>query len=415
MHPLDSSLDASVHGHHGPSGGRRVVRRRSSIDNGLLLLGGGNNGSKELLIARVLSGSSDGGGSNGGDGRGSDFFAQHYRSGPRRLSLNLNSTTNTTFLATNTVGVLHADKCDLDKDCHLWSDEDYARNGPNTASLHSHAESQQTMSAARRSVSASSGIVSMGNNNNNNNDNNDDSTVSFDGSQDSFCEATGAEPANSEYLMQDLGASCFWNDADFCSELQRRKESKHNVASYGNEHNETSSPHSLHEMSTDELDYEPSIVDQNLVLGSSSTNPQEAQGGEVVMSYHTSNTDDEIDDDDQGGDMLFAHESDNDDEQQVLQFLQNEHISGETSHGDDNDGVHEGGDFSSECESFCDADETERANTTYLQTDLGASCCWHETDLVLTDIATTTAAAAANRNSGNHETEMAINTITEEA
>jgi hypothetical protein len=397
MHPLDSSLDASVHGHHGPSGGRRVVRRRSSIDNGLLL--GGGNGSKEFLIARVLSGSSNG--SNGGDGRGSDFFEQHYRSGPRRLSLNLNSTTNTTFLASNTVGVSHADRCDLDKDCHLWSDEEYARNGRKTASLHSH---QST--SARRSAPTSS-VVSM--ENNNEDDDDDDSTVSFDGSQDSFCEATGAEPANSEYLMQDLGASCFWNDVDFCSELQRRKESK--TSTNSNEHNQTASPHSLHDMSTDELDYEPSIVDKNLVLGSSSTNPQEAQqqGSEVVLSYHTSTTDD-----DEVGDMLFAHDSAND-EQEVMQFLENEPVPGDTSHGDDDvdddDGVN-GGDFSSECESFCDADESERANTAYLQTDLGASCCWNETDLVLTDIA----AAAAHRGSGSHhETEMTINTITEEA
>jgi hypothetical protein len=395
MHPLDSSLDASVHGHHGPSGGRRVVRRRSSIDNGLLL-GGGNSGSKELMIARVLSGSSNG--SNGGDGRGSDFFEQHYRSGPRRLSLNLNSTTNTTFLASNTVGVSHADKSDLDKDCHLWSDEDYARNGRNGASLHSH----QSQTVVRRSVRTSS-VVSM---ENNDGEDDDDSTVSFDGSQDSFCEATGAEPANSEYLMQDLGASCFWNDVDFCSELQRRKESKSNINN-GIEHNQTSGPHALHDMSTDELDYEPSIVDKNLVLGSSSTNPQEAQqqGEEVVVSYHTSTTDD-----DEDGDMLFAHDSAND-EQEVMQFLHNEHVPGEAYHGDDDDDDGEnGGDFSSECESFCDADETERANTTYLQTDLGASCCWNETDMVLTDMA-----ATVNRNSSNHEAKMTINTITEEA
>lgn len=94
----------------------------------------------------------------------------------RRLSLNNRTSANSTFLASLSPKTSRTTS-DLDHDLH--------------DSLHSssHVVPMSTTSSCP-----------------------DDDT--FSDSEDSFCQASVAEPANRDYLRKDLGASCFWHEED---------------------------------------------------------------------------------------------------------------------------------------------------------------------------------------------------------
>jgi hypothetical protein len=186
MYALDASLDASLHGH----GNARKARRRTSLDNGYLA-------STDLRMLVILD---------------NNINSYHHKlqKGPRRLSLNNCTAMNTTFLANNNnYNVSTADKSDLDIDSHpsyhslrsRTNSLDISKNGTGTYS---------TASTARGAVVSDV----------------DGWSSSFDGSDcDSFCEATCTEPANQEYMTQDLGASCFWNDEEFFRQIENSGES----------------------------------------------------------------------------------------------------------------------------------------------------------------------------------------------
>lgn len=369
MHPLDSSLDTSVHGHQPQC--RRVVRRRSSIDNGLLVA------PNEIMTLMMSS-------NTGTSDHSANFMlvddSNDNTKGHRRLSLNLNSVTNTTFLATKTT-LSSSEKSDLDKDCHIFFDETGSNNTINniskgSLSYHSHisrspgpfGRNKNNNDAAKSEVLDDGNDVDVGH------DQAEDS--SFSGSEDSFCEASGAEPANQEYMMQDLGASCFWNDLDVNHNAEGNRNNKSKTprasllrCSFEEQELDVDNSHSGYHSNDDDSSHNASTLKTML----------DVDGSPIVLSGHTmSTTDDELDEDyafdnvddncDKSADAgVFDVDDDEDvDEMPVLQDELQQAV----------------GDFSdeSECESFCDADETERANEEYLKTDLGASCFWTSID-----------------------------------
>lgn len=308
MHPLDSSLDASLHGHEHTA---RKARRRCSLDNGYLASADLRN---SLGVSNHYNASSY---HNFGSPN------QHQR-GPRRLSLNNCTAMNTTFLATSTnYTVSTADKCDLDMDYHSWMDEN--NHSCSKSSYHSTRSRVNSLDVISKNQAATAALVS-------------DAEPDFNDESencDSFCEATGAEPANQEYMMQDLGASCFWNDVVF---------SDHHIDDYSDDEDEVNN-HDCH--------------------GKPMTVAGEKTSETSPVSGHTELTEADtilpVLRDDSVGDAFEA-----DDEER--------HVS---------DGVDD--DSFSECDSFCDAQDNERANAEYLKKDLGASCFWASSDDLILD------------------------------
>jgi hypothetical protein len=152
MHPLDSSLDTSIHERPKPP-----ARRRSSLDNSSL--------SAPDAFRQTLS---------------AEQQAEYRPGRQRRLSLNAGPYMNITFLATNSL----RPRVDLDADFHDSQHSTTADKKSNTA-------------LDPQSNSAESSF--------------DDDSSSSGGT---FCDASVQEEANEEYLKKDLGASCFWSVGD---------------------------------------------------------------------------------------------------------------------------------------------------------------------------------------------------------
>jgi hypothetical protein len=319
MHPLDSSLDASLHGR------RSRTPRRSSLDNAAIacredLIG---------LVSRSSSNSSNWMGqwyhysssdediyASSADEMDYGYSSGRRNSGPRRLSLNNCTSMNTTFLASTNYTVSTADKSDLDMDWHLEAKVNITNSDDSGSSV-------PTLNAEE------------------NLDDDDD-----DDDMDSFCDAEGAEPANQEYMRKDLGASCIWNDSSeegAPPSTVRRGGKKPprlgtdvpvEVALSNNSHNTTDSQNSnpiQEPPSTEFSDVEQLVHEEEEVCLDATVI--------VVVNDHHSNS---VDEEDIHEDEVGAVEYDDDDE----------------------------------CDSFCDAHDHERADRDYLKKDLGASCYW---------------------------------------
>lgn len=397
MHPLDSSLDASLHGHgnNNETSANRTnkARRRTSLDNGyltasndlMMLISSSNNNafhnynsnSNNIGGMRGNSGSNN----NNSNTNNNDYHDNYSRRGPRRLSLNNCTAMNTTFLASNNspnYSVSTADKSDLDRDCHSWLDEDYNINNNSNSNISSNSRRSNgiiinsnnsfTSHVSRRAsfdvgknhhekaaADAAAGVVTVSDG-----DYGADDGSSFDGSEDSFCEATGAEPANHEYMMKDLGASCFWHDFDFRTIVNPSVNHDHNHQPV----------ESFNEMSADELDFQHNDNSNN----SGNDDDPSCGGGTAVAGrilFHEQ----------EGRERATVSHQKHGREEEDEILLQSEAIAEQQHSFDDDDD-----DMSSECDSFCDAAETERANKEYLKKDLGASCFWSSNDDLLVDM-----------------------------
>lgn len=168
MHPLDSSLDESLHtSRPGPP-----ARRRSSLDNSQLAA---------AATFRQLMPDED------------DEFDE--KTPKRRLSLNAKlQNANTTFLAEMSNSSSGRPKVDLDADFHN--------------SIHSASKPRSILKGSKAAyVSDPEGsptpLLA----------DEDSSESSLESDCDSFCDASVQEPANREYIRKDLGASVFWNSA----------------------------------------------------------------------------------------------------------------------------------------------------------------------------------------------------------
>lgn len=243
MHPFDSSLDTSFHKHMGPQDPRRKQTRRTSLDNGcfsdkseLMSLDGSSHGTRSML--------------------------------PRRRSLNTEMVIPTTFLASVVRGSSTKPDSDLDLDCHTWVDEASERAGPSLHSSHHHmkpiamevTDDEQEGSASsafdenedsfceasyaapaneqymRQDLGVScfldddllddigaidttelAAFEALENDEHEATERGGDQLEGdFTASDDcgSFCDANDGELANRDYLVKDLGASCFWASSD---------------------------------------------------------------------------------------------------------------------------------------------------------------------------------------------------------
>lgn len=155
MHPLAKALDASLHDNRHFAAAQR---RRSSLDNSCL-------SAHETL--RILLNDEE----------------AFERARPRRLSLNHENRITVTFMAQSGASG-HRKDGDLDLDHHV---ETIAKGMPKCF------DNSATISLEESEQQAADG-----------------SDSSMDSDCDTFCDASFQEPANKEYLQQDLGASCFW-------------------------------------------------------------------------------------------------------------------------------------------------------------------------------------------------------------
>jgi hypothetical protein len=179
MHPFDSSLDTSFHKHSHQNHHQRKQARRTSLDNGCFY------DKHELMSIASTS---------------MDSSSHGSRSAlPRRRSLNTGIFVPTTFLATSMVPNVNKITSDLDLDCHIWVNENNKNN--NKSMYHS---SHHTKPVAMEVTDDEQDSYRR--------HNESCGSTDFDPNEDSFCEASYAEPANKQYMMQDLGASCFLDD-----------------------------------------------------------------------------------------------------------------------------------------------------------------------------------------------------------
>jgi hypothetical protein len=210
MHPLDSSLDASLHAnsnnnHNNHSKAR--VKRRSSLDNGCFA-------TNESILLLTMS--------------AAEYYAsndiQMKSISRRRLSLNNCMTMPTTFLSNYNCAnpfVLSSKKknSELDADCHDELQNNISRHSL-TCSTHTQNQRRMTM------TSLDGGGSKMMNNNARSTtsaewsmDDSLDSDSDYDDC-DSFCEAAGQEPANKCFIEQ-MGVSCmFKEDAFFMAAIE---------------------------------------------------------------------------------------------------------------------------------------------------------------------------------------------------
>ena len=194
-----------------------------------------------------------------------------------------------------------------------------------------------------------------------------------DDDDDSFCDASFAEPANLEYIQRDLGASCLWDDEDFFREVAR----------------ETGGDRSDRIHSTMDTHDDDDIID-NIIINNNNNNLS-APGKKEYDYYY-------------GGDEAGAgggtdHTSPistvssqpamGDDEDRDY----HERQGGHGNHHYHDDSLSGGFDDDSSEDSFCDADDFERANKEYLKTDLGASVFWNSKDMIDMDVDNTCSGA----------------------
>lgn len=108
----------------------------------------------------------------------------------RRRSLNSAMVIPTTFLASALMGASSRPASDLDLDCHTWVNETSERTSFHSSHHHTKPIAME-VTDDEKDVSCSSAL---------------------DENEDSFCEASCAEPANQQYMMQNLGVSCILDD-----------------------------------------------------------------------------------------------------------------------------------------------------------------------------------------------------------
>jgi hypothetical protein len=360
MHPLDSSLDASVHGH----GSARRARRRTSLDNSSCLtttelmmflhrstssefdddLNRHTQQNKNNAYSCMYNYNSDLSSSFHKRGNGGGY-SSNTRTG-RRLSLSNRTNVTATFLAVKN----NSFKTDLDADCHSWvAESPHNKVGtvftPSTtapssmsSSTHSTFQRQHVLDVSHNAQSTTSrnAIVSASDKENDPNLelDNDDDDISSCGS---FCEASCAEQANHEYMRQEFGASCFWDgDDDFFSHVDQDAVSV--------------TEKELEILHANDLDYEANCC-------------FEASGdGMITMANGPA-----------GSPLLVQQQPYRDATATINSY------DGYAGSNKDDDSA------SSDCDSFCEANEQEPANKVYLKTDLGASCFWASRDELLLD------------------------------
>jgi hypothetical protein len=182
MHPFDCSLDTSFHKHSHQPHHQRKQARRSSLDNGCFY-------DKHDLMS-IASASLD------------DSSHGSRAALPRRRSLNTALVIPTTFLASSTAPKVNKITSDLDLDCHIWVNESPQNYNNNNKALYP--SSHHTKPVAME--------VTDDEQDSDRRHNESCGSTDFDPNEDSFCEASFAEQANKEYMMRDLGASCFLDD-----------------------------------------------------------------------------------------------------------------------------------------------------------------------------------------------------------
>lgn len=345
MHPLDSSLDTSLHDQP-----RAPMRRRTSIDNGCLATNG------ELMLKLISSNDN------------ADHEDHRHTQRPRRLSLNNVNALPTTFLAgLNTK--LASIKTDLDMDCHSSIHESRhnasasrvssKHNSRGGAAASGHLRHGRSMDESHKSsirrqqaepIAVSDDNESLG----------DRVYGDSDDDSDSFCDASYAEPANQEYIQRDLGASCLWDDENIFIQVEQGSGS-YTMKEMDSNNNSIN----------DDYDYYYGGRDEP------AANMGSGFGDVGGGTEHTANSP-----------QPATGENQDVDEHNVVrpnrQHPNAHYLRPPRRHDDDSlSGCFD--DDSSE-DSFCDADDFERANKEYLKTDLGASVFWNSKEMIDMDV-----------------------------
>ncbi len=425
MHPLDSSLDASVHDHRLGAGHcrpsylgnhhTRVRRpRRTSLDNGvatteeLILLVTSSNKSVASMARSNSIDTLDNSTNNILFSTGqwynyssdddmmeeSDYFAtsgyikpkRQSTRGQRRLSLNNCTAMNMTFLANYNVST--ADKSDLDVDCHNYFDENKTTGGGSSSADTMSVGTRSSFQSNNDSVSAKPPNAVSDDDHGVNEPYDDDDDDDDD--MDSFGEAEDAEPADEEYIRKNLGAS-FWSDdvAGIPPPPPVRRGGK-----------KTSSRKMAPGGGIDD--------DENMGLTNTSnnSNPIPNDSGRTTSSceftvvnthpivvYDNMNDPFHQDDNDDGCDTMDIYQDETldatvDDAPRPASLYGTDPNQGD-NHGDafrenagdnDDDQVDDdeyNNDDDSDCDSFCDANDDEKADKEYMKRVLGASVVWN--------------------------------------
>ena len=184
-----------------------------------------------------------------------------------------------------------------------------------------------------------------------------DDNDSFDSENDddSFCDASFAEPANLDYIQRDLGASCMWGDEDVFRQ---------------NEQGSLSGIKDMDSNDNNNSDYDRFYGEEpNMFGGSDHTSDSSTANGQPAVG---------------------VDEHGNYDAEVCSQSHSRPRGRADHYHGDD-DSLSGGFQDDSSEDSFCDAHDFERANKEYLTTDLGASVFWNSKDMIDMDVDNTCA------------------------
>jgi hypothetical protein len=204
MHPLQVSLDTSQH----DFGHEAAAKRRMSLDNSCL------SAHESLRILLQWQNNNHDPDDYCYDDTNRNNSIIHHKNNnnnnshrqPRRYSLTHKIHTTATFLAGTAPP---PKKGDLDLDCHSST-----HTKTNVDNHHHHSSSKVHSLLLESSHDTSCDDDSEELSETDLFDNHSDSDC------DSFCNASFQEPANKEYLMTDLGASCFWGGDASLSDLR---------------------------------------------------------------------------------------------------------------------------------------------------------------------------------------------------
>jgi hypothetical protein len=130
----------------------------------------------------------------------------------RRLSLNPGNTVATTFLA----GTDHRPPAELDLDWHSSTHEPVGGNSRRFRSPSSKLAGSENSKETVATVATEDDEISL----------NSSGGSNSSSDCDSFCDASFHEPADKDYLRNNLGASCFWNSN---TSLGEEHEIKHEI------------------------------------------------------------------------------------------------------------------------------------------------------------------------------------------
>ena len=433
MHPLDSSLDASVHdhrlgaGHCRPSPSylgnhhNRVRRpRRTSLDNGvatteeLILLVTSSNKSVASMARSnsidTLDNSTDNVLFSTGQWYNyssdddmmeeSDYFAtsgyikpkRQSSRGQRRLSLNNCTAMNMTFLANYNVST--ADKSDLDLDCHNYFDENKTTGGGSSSADTMSVGTRSSYQSNNDSVSAklpNANAVSDDDHGVNETFDDDDDD---DDDMDSFGEAEDAEPADEEYIRQNLGAS-FWSDdvegLPPPPPVRRggKKTTSRKMAPGGGIDDEENMGLTNTSNNSNPIPNDSGRTTSSCEFTVMNTHP--------IVVYDTMNDPFHQDDNDDGCDTMDIYHDETldatvDDAPRATSLYgtdahQSDHhgdaVRDNAGDNDDDDAQEDdeyeynNNDDDSDCDSFCDANDDEKADKEYMKRVLGASVVWN--------------------------------------